>query len=114
MLLHLRLTRLAFYALALIGLLALLPLTGCASRVAQAQPTAVVVATAPPAPRVGVRPIRPSRVHVWIPGHWAHRGHRYVWVRGHWTRPPRARAAWVPGHWTRVRGGYQWVPGHWR
>lgn len=45
-------------------------------------------ATAPPPPplRAEVRPPRPHKKAVWVPGHWKWKGR----ARGH---------VWVPGHW---------------
>ena len=92
------------------GLMLMLPmsanLTGCAARV-------VYVRTAPPPPRVEVRPPRPAARAVWIPGHWRWTGHAYVWVSGRWELRPKGRV-WVPGHWRRTRRGWMWVPGHWK
>ena len=56
-------------------------ITGCARR--------VVVYEKPPAPppKVEVRPARPYRGAVWVPGHWKWRKGRYIWISGHWRRP---------------------------
>lgn len=40
----------------------------------------------PPPPPAERRPRRPSRFHVWVPGHWTWRRGRWVWVVGHWSR----------------------------
>ncbi len=44
------------------------------------------VRPAPPPPRIEVRPARPHRHAVWVPGHWKWKNRRvgYVWVPGHW------------------------------
>ena len=59
-------------------------LSGCTVR-----KVIVVESHQKPAPRVEIRPQRPSRHYVWVPGHWKGRP-------GHW--------AWAPGHWKNRRG----------
>jgi hypothetical protein len=69
---------------------------------------------APPTTIVVTRPPRPSRVHVWIEGHYVVRSGKWVWVKGNWARPTHKGAQWVPGH-TRRRGkAWVWTPGRWR
>jgi hypothetical protein len=74
----------------------------------------VVVKKRPPKVRREARPHRPSRRHVWIPGHWEWRGNAYVWKSGRWVVPPRAGAVWVPGRWKQSHGGWIFVAGYWR
>ncbi len=74
----------------------------------------VVVKKRPPKPRVEKLPPRPSKLHVWIPGHWEWRGNKFVWKPGRWAVPPRSGAVWVPGHWEQRHGGWVFIPGHWR
>lgn len=90
----------------------------------QAQPPGVVVAP-PPGGEIIVRQpppppqpetilgVRPSPMHVWVPGHWVWRG-GWVWQPGHWRRAPRHNAAWVPGHWAQRGPHWVWIEGHWR
>jgi hypothetical protein len=78
---------------------------GCAAR--------IIVPGPPPVARVEVRPLAPSRHHVWIAGHWTWRG-GWAWVAGRWEVPPRRGAAWVSGRWVRASRGWRWVPGYWR
>ncbi|MDQ2870154.1 MAG: hypothetical protein M3S32_05385 [Acidobacteriota bacterium] len=68
----------------------------------------------PPPPVVEVRPVAPSRRHVWAGGYHRWDGRSYVWVPGTWRRAPRARAAWAPGRWVHGRRGWYWVDGRWR
>lgn len=65
--------------------------------VAQAQP-AIIVQTAPPAPRFERVPA-PRRGYVWTAGHWEWRGNRHVWA---------------PGVWVRSRPGYAYRQPEWR
>lgn len=71
----------------------------------------VVVATAPPAPLVEVRPAGPAN-GVWIPGFWHWNGSRHVWVGGRWSAP-KPGMRWEPDHWE--HRGNQWalVHGRW-
>ncbi|RMI20791.1 MAG: hypothetical protein D6681_02060 [Calditrichaeota bacterium] len=73
----------------------------------------IVVKTAPPPVKVVVRPARPFRGAVWIPGHWAWRHGHWVWVSGRWVKP-RKGYVWVPGHWAKRPRGWVWIPGHWK
>ena len=74
----------------------------------------IIVKKRPPAPRREVRSHRPSRRHVWVPGHWEWRRSKYVWVRGHWAVPPRAGSVWVAGHWSKHADGWVFAAGFWR
>lgn len=56
-----------------------------------------------PAPRYGF---------VWVPGHWAWRGHRHVWVAGHWVRH-RPGYYHRPARWVDYGGRWQYVPAGW-
>ncbi|HUK63036.1 MAG TPA: hypothetical protein VLV15_06880, partial [Dongiaceae bacterium] len=60
-----------------------------------------------------VRPVAPSRFHVWVPGYWGWNGGVRVWIGGAWLLPPYAGWSWVPAGW--VWNGYTWVwaNGHW-
>ena len=46
------------------------------------------VRPAPPVSRVEVKPAKPYKSAVWVPGHWKWKNRRagYVWVPGHWRR----------------------------
>ena len=35
-----------------------------------------------------VRPMRPSRGHIWVAGEWTPSGGTYVWHAGYWALPP--------------------------
>jgi hypothetical protein len=63
----------------------------------------------PPAPVVGVAPVRPGPDFVWIDGYWYPLGNHYKWHRGYWTRAPYAGARWVG---PRYEGG-QYYRGYW-
>src|SRR4051812_49402716 len=73
------------------GWLALVALASIVSfsQIAHAQVRVVVpgvrVGVAPPPARVEVRPVAPSRAHVWIPGHWAWRHGAHVWIGGYYA-----------------------------
>lgn len=71
----------------------------------------IVVRVRPATPHF-VRPIAPSRAHIWIEGGWVTRGDRYVYNQGYWAMPRRGRH-YVAGHWDRRRGGWCYVPGRW-
>jgi WXXGXW repeat (2 copies) len=76
-------------------------------------PTAVVVRQQPVAP-VYVRPVAPSRTHVWVEGSWVgSRRHGYKYRRGYYALPPRGRSNYTPGYWVRGRNGYYWQNGRW-
>lgn len=74
----------------------------------------VVVAKAPPGPRIEVRTTSPGPNHVWVAGYWSWNGKRHVWVAGKWTKRPTPTSTWVSGHWKRQGRGWIWIPGHWR
>lgn len=57
-----------------------------------------------PAPRVGM---------VWVPGHWAWRGHRHVWLAGHWVRH-RPGYYYRPARWVDYGGRWQYGRAGWR
>ena|SRR5882762_4578742 len=61
-----------------------------------------------------IRPVAPSRTHVWVDEDWEYRGGRYVAVGGHWVAPPHPGWVWIPGRWVHTRRGWQWMPGRWR
>jgi len=65
------------------------------------------------APRTFVRPVAPSRAHVWVPGYWGSRRGTRVWIGGAWLVPPYPGWIWIGPQW--VWNGYQWVwaEGHW-
>lgn len=73
----------------------------------------IIVKIRPAAPAYRVRPIAPSRSHVWIGGNYVWRAGQYVYTDGYWASP-RPGHHWVEGHWKHKRGGWVWVPGHWR
>jgi WXXGXW repeat (2 copies) len=77
-----------------------------------AQRVSVGVRVRPNAP-VFVRPLPPSRGHVWIDGDWVWRNGGYVYQQGYWVLPRRGQS-YVPGHWKNTRYGYQWIPGRWK
>lgn len=68
----------------------------------------------PPAPIVEVRPVAPSRRHVWVEGYHRWDGRAYVWTPGSWSVRPRGRSAWVAGRYVHGSRGWYWVGGHWR
>ncbi|MEO8432790.1 MAG: hypothetical protein ABI592_14875 [Acidobacteriota bacterium] len=76
----------------------------------------VYVRVAPPRPPVAVevRPVAPSRRHVWVGGYQRWDGRSYVWVPGTWNLPPRRHAHWSAGHWRHGRSGWYWSDGRWR
>jgi hypothetical protein len=71
----------------------------------------LIVKVRPTAP-VAVRPMAPSRQHVWVEGGWEQRRGRYVHVDGYWSKP-RHHRHYVQGYWAPRRNGYTWVPGYW-
>lgn len=76
--------------------------------------TGVVVKVQPPARKVVVvKPAKPYKHAVWVPGHWTWKRGNYVWKKGHWVKP-RKNHVYVPGHWTKRHGGWVWVAGHWK
>lgn len=60
-----------------------------------------------------VRPVRPTREHVWVSGEYVPNGGTYVYKPGYWAVPPRPHQVWVTGRWHRYHHGYVWAPGHW-
>ncbi len=97
-------------ALAAIALLA--PAAGLAHAQAVIVP-GVRVSVAPPPPRAEVRPVAPSRSHVWIAGHWAWRRGAHVWMPGRWALPPGAGYRWVQARWVNQGGQWTFYEGHW-
>ena len=77
-------------------------------------PRRVYIRVAPPRAIVEVRPVAPSRRHVWVGGYHRWTGGAYFWVPGRWVLARRPAAVWVPGHWTHAPGGWYWIAGHWR
>lgn len=74
-------------------------------------------ASAPPPPRVEVRPARPYSDAFWIEGHWVRESGRWYWRRGRWERS-RPGYVYAPsrweqrgGRWYYYRGRYD-RPGH--
>ena len=74
----------------------------------------IFVKIRPEEPVIRVRPISPSRAHIWVDGEYVWRGGRYVYTDGYWAMPPRPGFIWIRGHWKETRRGWKWVPGHWR
>jgi hypothetical protein len=71
----------------------------------------VDIGIAPPPPvAVRVRPVRPSRGHVWVAGYWYPEGSRYRWHEGYWALPPHGGAHWVAPRYRRHR----YYAGYWR
>src|ERR1700761_8630193 len=60
-----------------------------------------------------VRPMRPSRGHIWVAGEWTPSGGTYVWHAGYWALPPHPGGVWVKGYWSHRHRGWTWIPGHW-
>jgi hypothetical protein len=95
-------------------ILRILMLFSVLSLFAVADSHAQVVVRARLSAPVIVRPVRPSRRHVWVNDEWVVSGGTYVRRPGYWALPPREGGVWVAGHWRHRRGGYVWIPGHWR
>lgn len=102
------------------GLILMLGLTGCTTKVTVAEPTIepvveptaeVITYQAPPEPVVEVIPIAPSSFHVWCEGYWRWTGARYVWSRGYWDHRPGYR--YHRGGWSHVSGRWHYRPGSW-
>jgi hypothetical protein len=72
-----------------------------------------VAPDAPPRPRVEVRPMRPSRNHVWIGGYWDRQDDRWAWAPGRWEQPAERNHRWVKPRYQREGGAYRYEPGHW-
>jgi hypothetical protein len=68
---------------------------------------------APPKLRSEVRPHRPSRDFLWIPGFWHWQGNDWDWVPGRWDRPNAHGVRWVKARYVREGGSYRYEPGHW-
>ena len=102
-----------------LALLAATVVTGCTIRLPGAErhvaAREVKVHRPPPAKpyAVVVKGARPDAHHVWVAGHWVHRGDRYARVAGRWARPPRGKRVWVAGRWKRTGRGGVWVAGRW-
>ncbi|HZY36696.1 MAG TPA: hypothetical protein VFE53_08620 [Mucilaginibacter sp.] len=60
-----------------------------------------------------IRPMRPSRAHIWVGGEWVPSGATYTWRAGYWALPAQPGIYWVRGHWARRPRGWVWIPGHW-
>ena len=73
----------------------------------------VYVQKAPPKAKTEVRPKRPNKNAVWVPGHWQWNGRKHVWKAGHWDKRPGGKT-WAPGHWQKKPRGWVWAPGRWR
>ena len=72
------------------------------------------IATQEPPPAIEERvTIAPTRVHVWIGGHWAWRRGAYTWAPGYWARRPNHNTHWAPGLWIRHGHGWRWRHGRW-
>ena len=83
--------------------------------VAQPQPAYVIVAEAPPAPRVVERRVAsPSAAHVWIDGYYSWSGRQYVWEAGRWEVPPSGYTVWVAPHYEHDEHGHRYTAGHWQ
>jgi len=55
----------------------------------------------------------PVRREVWVPGHWARRGHARVWIEASWMMPPQPSWVWVEPQWVWNGASWQWQEGHW-
>ncbi len=69
--------------------------------------------SAPPAP-IEVAPSipAPSETHIYVPGTWVWRTHRYVWRPGFWV-DHRPGWVWVPSHYRWTPAGYVFIEGYW-
>jgi hypothetical protein len=72
---------------------------------------AIVVGSAPPAPRSEVASPGPAGC-AWVRGHWAWRG-QWVWVAGAWQKVPVGRHQWAQGAWVQQGTSWSWQPGYW-
>jgi hypothetical protein len=54
----------------------------------------------------------PSDAHVYVPGTWVWRTHRYVWRPGTWVAH-RPGWCWVPSHYRWTPAGYIFIDGYW-
>ena len=78
----------------------------------EAEPSEVVVNTAPPAEQVEVVPAAPVGDYVYIKGHWHWNGGTWVWNRGHYE-VRRSGWRWVPAHYAQRGPNWIYVSGHW-
>lgn len=67
----------------------------------------------PPPLRVESPTLRPSPVHVWVPGYWKWKAVNYDWVEGRWAKAKKGRE-WVPGTWEQVGSRWIWKAGKWK
>jgi len=68
----------------------------------------------PPVAVVETPPPSPGPTYVWVGGRHRWIGGRWVWNGGRWV-VGRPGHVWVPGHWEhRGRRVHVFVPGHWR
>ena len=73
----------------------------------------IMVKERPPKARSEKPGHRPSKTHIWVPGHWEWNG-GWSWSAGFWAVPPRQGAAWVAGEWTASGDGWEFTAGFWR
>jgi WXXGXW repeat (2 copies) len=78
---------------------------------ATAQPRAVVINVAPPAPRQEAVPA-PRRGYVWVPGYYELHGRRHVWAQGHWIKA-RTGYAYTAPRWVESNGNWRMEQGRW-
>jgi hypothetical protein len=67
--------------------------------------TAQFIVKVRPTVVVRVRPLAPSRGHIWIEPEYVWRNGNYVMVDGYWAAP-RPRYNYMPGRWKMRRGGF--------
>src|SRR5690348_13281205 len=67
-----------------------------------------IVYEEPPAERVEIRGVAPSRDHIWIKGHYIRRGREWVWEPGRWELH-HGRGEYVAGHWEREGRGWVYI-----
>lgn len=79
-------------------------LAGCAGE-------AYVVESSPPPARSEVAVYRPG--HIWVEGHWVHRGSRWAWTDGHYIRE-RPNYVYSQPRWERRGNRYVYFEGQWR
>jgi len=79
--------------------------------IARRRPT-IVVHEVPPTVIVERRPPPPSRVHIWVEGHWRHDGHRFVWAQGRYEKVHRGKH-YVQPRWIHTERGWALYEGHW-
>ena len=68
---------------------------------------------APPPMRREVRPNRPGRDHIWVPGAWDWQNNDWGWVSGRWDRPNERHARWIRARYVREGRAWRYEPGHW-